>query len=230
MKNERVCVIDVEATGLNTREDRITEVGIIEMFDFEPTGRFFHSYIYSGREIPRIVIDITGITSQFLKDKLRFSDIADDMLNFIGLSKLVAHNSSYDEAMINRELKICRKPQIDPNRFIDTYKIAKEKYAGKKASQDAIMKRLGIDASMRDKHGAIVDAYLLSLMYKKMCFEDNELFIEPVKVEDALATHYSAPQRPHPLPKLMTYKEGVAHRLFVDEINKLSKKKSLWPI
>ena len=230
MKNERVCVLDVEATGLSAKKDRITEVGIVELFDFEPTGRYFHAYIYSGHEIPKIVVDLTGITNKFLKDKLPFSEIAKDMLDFIGPSMLVAHNSSYDESMINNELRICKKPQIPSDRFIDTLKIAREKYPGRKASQDAIMSRLGIDASMRDTHGAIVDAYLLSLMYKEMCQEKSELFdSENSENSKGAALKLStAKPRPKKLESLITPQEAEAHRKFIIDMERESKKTSFW--
>lgn len=230
MKNKRVCVLDVEATGLSAKKDRVTEVGIVELFDFEPTGRYFHSYIYSGHEIPKTVVALTGITNKFLKDKLPFSEIAKDMLDFIGPSMIVAHNSSYDESMINNELRICKKPQIPSDRFIDTLKIAREKYPGRKASQDAIMSRLGIDASMRDTHGAIVDAYLLSLMYKEMCQEKVGLF-DIEQNEDSKGTVLkitTARPRPKPLPNLITPQEAAAHRKFIIDMERENKKTSFW--
>ena len=222
-------VIDVEATGLSKKVDRITEIGIIELDNFEPTGRFFHSYIFSGKEIPQIVTNLTGITNQLLKDKPKFSDIADMMIEFIGDKKLVAHNASYDMGMINAELKICNKAQIPAERFIDTLRIAREKYPGRKASQDAIMSRLGIDASMRDKHGAIVDSYLLSLMYKAMCQEEDELFDADSDDEEVLGEIvYAARKRQTPLKSLLNSEEKLSHEKFILKMEKDYKKTSLW--
>lgn len=223
-------VLDTETTGLSDKTERITEIGVVELYDFEPTGRFFHSYIFSGREIPKIVTDLTGITNKFLKDKPKFSDIAQDLIDFIGDKVMVAHNSQFDKKFLNKELGICKKPQYPNDRFIDTYKIAKEKYAGKKASQDAIMSRLGIDASMRDTHGAIVDAYLLSLMYKEMCQEKVGLF-DIEQNEDSRGTVLkitTARPRPKPLPNLITPQEAAAHRKFIIDMERENKKTSFW--
>lgn len=165
----REIVIDTETTGLNPFEgDKIVEIGCVEMINHVPTNKVFHKYINPQRDIPEEVIKIHGITEEFLKDKPTFAEIADEFLDFISSDNLVIHNAAFDMSFINSELVAINKKPIDMQRVIDSLAIARHKFPGDKASLDSLCKKFGIDNSHRTKHGALLDAELLSEVYLEL--------------------------------------------------------------
>lgn len=228
----RVIVGDTETTGFSSSSDRITELGFMEVIDFQPTGKFFHTYIYSGKEVPPKVTEITGITNEFLIGKPKFEHVAKDMMEFIGDSKMVFHNADFDRGFINAELRRSLMEEYPVERFIDTLDIARSQFAGKKNSLDALCDRFGISLSGRDFHGAIVDTGLLCDVYRELCQEKVDLFttdeVEETSID--LETFPIAKQRPNPLPSLVTKEESEAHRKFIDAFESKGQRMMWWRI
>ncbi len=165
----REIVFDTETTGLDPRTgDRITELGCVEVEDFIPTGRTWHSYVNPQRSVPEKVTEITGLTAEFLADKPLFSEIAEGFLEFVGDANVVAHNAPFDRGFINMELEKIGKPVIANERWVDTVVMARKKFPGAHASLDALCKRFGVSLETRDKHGAIIDALLLADVYLEL--------------------------------------------------------------
>lgn len=213
----REIVFDTETTGFDARgEDRITEIGCIEIIDFLPTGREFHAYCNPERDIPERVTEITGLTREFLRDKPLFKQVAQDFLDFIGDSPLVAHNADFDRGFINAELQRNGFSAVPDKRFIDTLRIARAKFPGSPASLDALCKRFDISLSARDKHGAIIDSELLALVYLELHGgrERRFGFTDGRAVPDSVVVPVAKP-RPTPLPTLSTEQERAAHEAFV---------------
>ena len=162
----RKIVLDTETTGLNLRSgDRLIEIACIELVNEIPTDNKFHSYINTNKRIDNSAFKVHGISNLFLKDKPFFSEIASDLIDFLGDAKLIAHNASFDISFINKELEYIGFAKIPNSRVIDTLSIARKRFPGRAASLDALCKRFKIDLQKRDKHGALVDAQLLSLVY-----------------------------------------------------------------
>lgn len=162
----REIVFDTETTGLEPKQGhRIVEIGCIELIDRVRTGKFFHTYINPERDVPQRVVNIHGITEEFLVDKPLFRKIAASFLEFLGDSPLVIHNASFDMKFINFELERASFPEISDKRAIDTLIIARTKFPGAKASLDALCERFGVNLSRREKHGALLDAELLAEVY-----------------------------------------------------------------
>ena len=158
--------LDIETTGLSFREKhKIVEIACIETNDLIPTKRFFHKIINPERDVPGEAFKIHGFSSNFLKDKPKFIEIADDLLDFIGESDLIIHNASFDIPFINHELKLIKKNIITKNKIIDTLDLARSKYPGTSNSLDALCKRYNVDLSRRTKHNAILDCELLREVY-----------------------------------------------------------------
>jgi len=169
MSGKREIVFDTETTGFDARgDDRITEIGCVEVIDLIPTGKTFHAYTNPERDIPEKVTEITGLTREFLSDKPLFSEQAQGFLDFVGDSDLVAHNADFDRGFINAELERAGYDPIPTKRFIDTLRIARSKFPGSPASLDALCKRFGISLTSRSKHGAIIDAELLAQVYLEL--------------------------------------------------------------
>ena len=162
----RLIILDTETTGLSPHYGhRIIEIGCIEMQDMRHTGQYFHAYINPERDVPQKSTEITGLTYEFLKNHPPFGHIVDDFLTFIGDSPLVIHNAAFDMKFLNAELALAQKALIAEERAVDTLMMARRKFPGSPASLDALCKRFKIDLTERDKHGALLDAQLLSHVY-----------------------------------------------------------------
>jgi len=165
----REIVFDTETTGLNPAGgDRIVEIGCIEIFNRVETGRHFHAYFNPDREMPFEAQEIHGLSNLFLSDKPRFPDKADELLEFLADSPLVAHNAGFDFGFLNFELERCGRSPVSISRMVDTLALARTRHPGAKHSLDALCMRFGIDRSQRTKHGALLDAQLLAQVYVEL--------------------------------------------------------------
>ena len=165
----REVVLDTETTGLEpSAGHRIVEVGAVELVNHIPSGRRFQRYLDPERDMPEDAERIHGLTRAFLAGHRRFAEEADALLAFVGEAKLVMHNAPFDLGFLNAELERSGKDPIPAERTVDTLTIARRKYPGAPASLDALCKRFGIDRSMREKHGALLDAELLTEVYLEL--------------------------------------------------------------
>ena len=158
-------VLDTETTGLSVKEGhRIVEIGCIELDNLIPTKRKFHCYLNPERKVSEKALEVHGYTDEFLSDKKKFNEIANDFLNFIGDKRLVIHNAEFDLGHLNNELSLLGKSKIQ-NDIADTLILARDKFPGSSASLDALCKRYRIDNKRRIKHNALLDCELLSKVY-----------------------------------------------------------------
>ena len=158
-------ILDTETTGLSVKEGhRIVEIGCIELENFIPTNNNFHCYLNPERKVSEKALETHGYTDEFLSDKKKFKEIADDFLLYIKGKKLIIHNAEFDLSHLNNELKIVGKDLIK-NEIIDTVVLARDKFPGSSNSLDALCKRYRIDNSRREKHTALIDCDLLSKVY-----------------------------------------------------------------
>jgi len=146
----------------------MVEIGCVEIFNRVETGRHFHAYFNPERPMPSDAEAVHGLTTIFLSDKPRFADRAEELLEFIEDSPLVAHNAGFDFGFLNHELQQCGRPPVCTSRMIDTLVIARTRHPGAKHSLDALCTRFGVDRSQRVKHGALLDAQLLAQVYVEL--------------------------------------------------------------
>ena len=159
-------ILDTETTGLSVKEGhRIVEIGCIEIENFLPTKNIFHCYLNPQRKVSQKALEVHGYTDEFLSNKKKFSEIADDFLNFIENKRIVIHNAEFDIAHLNNELELAGKKKISINDTLDTLEIARDKFPGSGVSLDALCKKFRIDNSKREKHTALVDCELLYKVY-----------------------------------------------------------------
>lgn len=165
----REIIFDTETTGLDSREDRVIEIGGIELKDHFPTGRTIHLYINpDGRKVHPDALAVHGITDESLVDKPKFSDVAQEILDFFDGATWIAHNANFDMGFVNAEFARLDLPPIDASRVVDTLQIARRKHPMGPNSLDALCRRYGIDNSHRLKHGALLDSELLAEVYIEM--------------------------------------------------------------
>ncbi len=172
-------ILDTETTGLNANvDDRIIEIGCIEMQERHITDKIFHVYLNPERDIPLEATRIHGITSNFVQDKPIFKDEVYAFLDFIRDSTLIIHNANFDIGFLNAELARLNLGKISDYviEVIDSLKYARLQYPGRKNSLDALCDRLDIDRSKRDYHGALLDANLLARVWLSMTSGQDELF------------------------------------------------------
>ncbi|RFF26325.1 MULTISPECIES: DNA polymerase III subunit epsilon [unclassified Wenzhouxiangella] len=167
----RQIVLDTETTGLEPTEGhRIIEIGALEMIERRQTGRSFHVYINPERDVEGGALAVHGITNEFLADKPRFTDLADDFIEFIRDAELIIHNAPFDVGFLDAELARLDSPARveDHATILDTLPLARELHPGQRVSLDALCKRYEVDNSGRDLHGALLDAELLAEVYLAM--------------------------------------------------------------
>jgi len=146
----------------------MVEIGCVEIFNRVETGRHFHAYFNPDRDMPFEAEMVHGLTNLFLSDKPRFAERAEELLEFIEDSPLVAHNAGFDFGFLNHELERCGRPSVGMHRMVDTLTLARSRHPGAKHSLDALCVRFGIDRSHRVKHGALLDAQLLAQVYVEL--------------------------------------------------------------
>ena len=158
-------VLDTETTGLSVENGhRIIEIGCIELDNQIITSNRFHCYLNPQRKVSEEAFKVHGYSDEFLSNKRKFAEIADDFIKFISDKKLIIHNAEFDLSHLNNELKIYGKDKIN-NEIVDTLILARDKYPGSQVSLDALCKRFRIDNSKRVTHTALVDCDLLAKVY-----------------------------------------------------------------
>jgi DNA polymerase-3 subunit epsilon len=221
----RYIVHHTDTTGFEPSEGhRIVEIGAVELFNHLPTGRTFHVYLNPERSMPKEAFDVHGLGDDFLRDKPLFRQEAQNFLDFVADSKLVIHNASFDMKFLNWELRTHGFPQIPNDRAIDTLMIARSRFPGSPASLDALCRRFGIDNSMREKHGALLDSEILAEVYLELIGgRQPDLVLAPVA--STPSRQAGAPDevwrpraRPTPLPSRLTEAEAAAHAAFVAKL------------
>ncbi|MNO65929.1 DNA polymerase III subunit epsilon [compost metagenome] len=169
----RSVVLDTETTGMPVTDGhRIIEIGCVELDGRRLTGRHFHVYLQPDREVDEGAIAVHGITNEFLKDKPRFREVADEFFEFINGAQLIIHNAAFDVGFINNEFALLgqqeRAEVYDYCGVLDTLRMARERHPGQRNNLDALCKRYGVDNSGRDLHGALLDSEILADVYLAM--------------------------------------------------------------
>lgn len=221
----REIVLDTETTGLDPEKgDRLVEIGCVELLNHMPTGATYHQYINPQRDMPIEAFNVHGLSEVFLADKPLFPAVVDEFLAFIGESKLIIHNASFDMKFLNAELRWAERAPIPMSRALDTLEIARRKFPGAQNSLDALCRRFGVDNAARTLHGALLDSEILAEVYLELIGgRQPDFALSVVNTNqntggDAGQTAQSAGARPSPLPARLTDAERAAHTAFIDEL------------
>ncbi len=232
----REIVLDTETTGLDPADGhRIVEIGAVELENLLPTGRVYHCYINPERPVPREAEAIHGLSDDKLRDKPTFAAVAPAFLEFIGDDRLVIHNAAFDLAMLNAEFARIGQPALAMSRAVDTLALTRKRFPGAQASLDALCRRVGVDNSGREKHGALLDCELLAEVYLELMGGRQQGLVldaappaaappDPAAPEARDAAGTPAPPRPRPLPPRITEAEQAAHDAFIAELGE----RALW--
>lgn len=226
----REIILDTETTGLDPREDRVIEIGGVELDNRFPTGRTFHVYVNAqGRPVHPDALAVHGISDAELVGKPAFPEIVDAFIAFIDGARLVAHNAGFDMGFINAEFERLGLPPVAPERVVDSLALARRRHPMGPNSLDALCRRYGIDNSRRTKHGALLDSELLAEVYIELIGGRQAALVldraETARVEESLAVlDVIVRQRPHPLAQRLTQQDRAAHARLVGELGD----KAIW--
>jgi DNA polymerase III subunit epsilon len=227
----REIIFDTETTGLESKLDRIIEIGGIELINNFPTGRTLHIYINPGdRKVHPDALAVHGITDDFLKDKPVFAAVAQEIIDFFDGAKWIAHNATFDMGFINAEFERLGLPPVQTDRVVDTLSMARRKHPMGPNSLDALCRRYGIDNAHRTKHGALLDSELLAEVYIEMTggrqaalgLIGAEQTTSVVEVEEIVVVTDRV--RPRPLPARLTAGDIEAHASMVGSM----KARAIW--
>jgi len=173
----RKVILDTETTGLDTVNDRIIEVGCVELIDEIPSGKTFHSYYNPGKIlISKEAENIHGLNNEFLKDFKLFDDTAQELLTFLDNSQIIIHNAAFDLAMINNSLKRLNLEKIKEENVLCTLVMARKMFPGSKVNLNALCKRFNVSIEGREKHDAMIDCLLLSKVYIELIGGNQHVF------------------------------------------------------
>ena len=228
----REVVLDTETTGVDARKgDRVIEIGCVELVNHCTTGKTFHTYLNPQRPVSEGAFGVHGLSDAFLADKPLFAAISEPFLAFIAGARLIIHNAPFDVGFLDMELARIGKPVLDGQMVVDTLIMARRKHPGASNSLDALCSRYGLDTSRRVKHGALLDAEILSEVYVELLGGRQATF--GLSAPDASRSDKTMMdktsqsgggqerqvQRPAPLPTRLTAQEREAHAQFVDTLN-----------
>jgi DNA polymerase-3 subunit epsilon len=233
---KRQIVLDTETTGLSTADgNRIIEIGCVELVNRRLTGQTFHQYINPERESEAGALEVHGITTEFLSDKPKFEEIADDFLEFIDGAELIIHNAAFDIGFLDYELGLIKseKRRIESVcTVLDTLKLAKEKHPGQKNNLDALCRRYDVDNSNRELHGALLDSEILADVYLAMTGGQVSLTLATEEVTTQASTQSFTQMQTKTQGPLKVIKanddELAAHEATLERLNKVSGGACVW--
>jgi DNA polymerase-3 subunit epsilon len=228
----RQIFLDTETTGLSAADgDRIIEIGCIEYDNRRPTGRALHHYVNPQRSSHPDAVRVHGITDDFLVDKPPFAAIAAEVLDFIAGADLVIHNAAFDVGFLDAEFKRLNKPRTATlaGRITDSLLMARETFPGKANSLDALCRRLEVDNSHRDRHGALLDAGLLAEVYLRLTRGQGMLVMDSNESARAGLLTEAVDLASLVLPVLTpSAEESASHQALLADLDKASGGKTVW--
>jgi len=229
----RQIVLDTETTGLNARSgDRVIEVGCVELINRRLTGNNFHTYINPERDSEPGALAVHGLTTEFLSDKPKFAEIANELCEYLKDAEIIIHNAQFDIGFLDAEFDRLKIPKFvtqfgDP---IDTLIRAKEMHPGKRNSLDALCDRYGISNAHRTLHGALLDSELLAEVYLAMTRGQNSLTIDHVDAptDDIEGEMHDATPLAEVLILAASADEMIEHEASLDKLDKEAKGQCIW--
>jgi len=223
----RQVVLDTETTGLSWEKgNRVVEIGCVELVERRPTGRTFHCYLDPECDFEPGAQEVTGLTREFLAGKPKFADVVDEFLAFVDGAELVIHNAAFDLGFLDAELSRLGRghaPMRERCTVEDSLELARQRFPGQRNSLDALCRRLGVDNSHRQLHGALLDAQLLAEAYLALTAGQGEIGFEAAGGEPAVAVVALAPvaggagARPRVAP---TAEDLEAHAARLEQLRK----------
>ena len=228
----RQIFLDTETTGLSAEGgDRVIEIGCVELFNRKLTGNNLHFYLNPERDSHEDALKVHGISNEFLRDKPKFAQVAQEVIDYVRDAEVIIHNAAFDIGFLNKELeRVGQAPFTSQvSNVIDTLVMAKQMYPGKRNSLDALCDRLGLDNSGRTLHGALLDAELLADVYINLTRGQEALLMEISDDQPKQQTDLQIDLSSYQLPVLRANEnELTAHEDLLKQLDKSSGGKTVW--
>jgi DNA polymerase-3 subunit epsilon len=228
----RQIFLDTETTGLSPASgDRILNLACVEMISRKLTQNDFHCYINPERESHEDALRVHGLTTEFLADKPKFEQIAQEFLAFVKGAEIIIHNAPFDVGFLDAELERIKLPKFSSyvSKITDSLAMAKELYPGKRNGLDALCERMGVDNSNRTLHGALLDAQLLAEVYIHLTRGQDALLVDSHAASEQGSAAVKADFSKLELIVLQPSEaELAAHEDVLKQIDKSSGGKTVW--
>jgi DNA polymerase-3 subunit epsilon len=228
----RQLFLDTETTGLSAEGgDRVIELGCVELVNRKLTGNNLHFYFNPGRDSHEDALKVHGISNEFLRDKPKFKDVVQEILDYVQGAEIIIHNAAFDVGFLNKELELAGQKPFTTfvDNVVDTLVMAKQMYPGKRNSLDALCDRLGVDNSGRTLHGALLDAELLADVYINLTRGQEALLIDAGADEGQSGSEESVDLSGFVLPVIQANaQEQAVHEEQLAQLDKASGGKTLW--
>ncbi len=228
----RQIFLDTETTGLSAEGgDRMIEIGCVELFNRKLTGNNLHFYLNPERDSHEDALKVHGISNEFLRDKPKFAQVAQEVIDYLRDAEVIIHNAAFDIGFLNKELERVGQAPFTRHvsNVIDTLVMAKQMYPGKRNSLDALCDRLGVDNSGRTLHGALLDAELLADVYINLTRGQEALLMEIGDDQPKQQTDLQIDLSSYQLPVLRANEnELTAHEDLLKQLDKSSGGKTVW--
>jgi len=228
----RQLFLDTETTGISAEGgDRVIELGCVELVNRKLTGNNLHFYFNPGRDSHEDALKVHGISNEFLRDKPKFKDVVQEILDYVQGAEIIIHNAAFDVGFLNKELELASQKPFTTyvDGVVDTLVMAKQMYPGKRNSLDALCDRLGVDNSGRTLHGALLDAELLADVYINLTRGQEALLIDAGGDEGQVGSEESVDLSGFLLPVIRANaQEQAAHEDQLSQLDKASGGKTLW--
>ena len=231
----RQIFLDTETTGLEIRDgNRIIEIGCVEMIDRKLTHNNYHQYIKPDRDSEEGALAVHGITTEFLADKPRFADIAEDFLNYIKGAELIIHNAPFDIGYLDHELSMANASVHNVAKIAevsDSLVMARQMHPGQRNSLDALCKRYDINNLHRELHGALLDSEILADVYLAMTGGQKALLLGEESKNETDAGNITFNRLAEDRPSLLVLKasqlEEDEHQKYLEGLD-VPLEQSLW--
>ncbi len=227
----RQIILDTETTGLDPKlGHRVIEIAAVEIVDRRLTGNHFHRYVNPGRASEEGALQVHGLTEEFLRDKPKFGDIAKELLEFVSGTELIIHNAAFDCAFLDAEFGLLDLKPIAEYcpQVVDTLRMARELYPGKKNNLNSLCERYQIDNSTRTLHGALLDANLLAEVYLALTRGQDSLMIDAAPTPQAQAETRRAAGKLELVVLAASAEEVAEHEKQLAEIDTASRGACVW--
>ncbi len=228
----RQIFLDTETTGLSAEGgDRVIEIGCVELFNRKLTGNNLHFYLNPERDSHEDALKVHGISNEFLRDKPKFAQVAQEVIDYVRDAEVIIHNAAFDIGFLNKELERVGQAPFTSHvsNVIDTLVMAKQMYPGKRNSLDALCDRLGVDNSGRTLHGALLDAELLADVYINLTRGQEALLMEVSDDQPKHGVDLQIDLSSYQLPVLRANdNELTAHEDMLKQLDKSSGGKTVW--
>jgi DNA polymerase-3 subunit epsilon len=228
----RQIFLDTETTGLSPESgDRIIEIGCVEMINRRLSGKDLHFYLNPERTSSEDAVRIHGLSDEFLADKPLFASVAGELLDYLAGAEVIIHNAGFDLGFLNEELRRLQRPKFETvvARITDSLQMAREMFPGKSNSLDALCRRLEVDNTSRNLHGALLDAGLLAEVYIRMTRGQDSLVIDDLHGASADSALAAVDFSVYTLPVLEPGAEELAaHEAVLAALDKASGGKTVW--